>query len=197
MVDSLKQRLIGAVLLLAAVIAVAIFLVNNANDTIEQPVETIQPDFVSSVSSEQPEIATVEPEVLLDPQKLEPIPDTAKTVAIQPSQKVAVKQEEKTKPEVKESVKVAKKKIESSVATNRTQWLVQLASFSKKSNAQALQDKVSKLGFKAHIETVTKNSNTNYRVRIGPESDRSQVDKIVKVVSQSLSLTPQVLTVKP
>lgn len=213
--NSLKQRLIGAILLLTAVVIVAIFLVNSANDGIEDSVQTIQPDFVSSVNTEHEEVAVVEPEVLLDPHKLEASSESKKVeqsiTSSRPEVKKAVIEPKAAKQEVKKEATVATvpepkpetKPVQTTVeATDNKsvslepQWVIQLASFSQQANAKALEKKVAGLGLKAHIEEVTSNNKTNYRVRIGPESDRGRIDQIVKKVSESLALKPQVLTVK-
>jgi DedD protein len=213
--NSTKQRLIGAALLLVVVLVVAVFLVNSANDGMEQPVQTIQPDFVSSVTTEPEQIATAEPEVLLDPHKLEASEETVvveKAEQIQHQLTVNSKQEtigdESNDvvvtpthiPTVKQAPDIAPKTAESNTAnpttTPTSQWVIQLASFSQQANAEALKQKVAALGLKAHIEEVIANNKTNYRVRIGPESDRKRIDQIVKKVSDSLALKPQVLTVK-
>lgn len=210
--NSTKQRLIGAALLLVVVLVVAVFLVNSANDGIEQPVQTIQPDFVSSVTTEPEQIATAEPEVLLDPHKLEASEETVVEEAqqIQPQLTANLKQEtieEQSNdavvtptPTVKQVPAVAPKNVESNTVNPTTipttQWVIQLASFSQQANAEALKQKAVALGLKAHIEEVIANNKTNYRLRIGPESDRKRIDQIVKKVSDSLALKPQVLTVK-
>lgn len=196
---NLQQRLIGALLLLTTIIAVAVFLVQNANNSLNPPVETIQPDFVSTIETDTIEVQSAEPEALLDPHQLESEP----TKPIEP-----IKPQVQQSPVVEEKVveKTVDLKVEKPIAvkpkppvevtTSGPQWVIQLASFSQQKNAQALEAKANKLGLKAHIEELSQNNKTTYRVRIGPESNRQTVDDIVKKISQTLSLKPQVLTLK-
>ena len=57
-------------------------------------------------------------------------------------------------------------------------WVVQLGSFSSEENAEALNQKLRKAGFKAFVEPLKHNNSTVYRVRIGPELKRSDADAI-------------------
>ena len=95
---------------------------------------------------------------------------------------------EAEKPVEKELVKQAEE-----IVINKEQWLIQLASFSQKPNAIALQSKVKQLGLTANIEHV----GTVYRVRIGPESSRAAAEELVAKLADELKLEPQILTVKP
>lgn len=219
MADILKQRLIGALLVLSVIIIVAFFLVKNAtNNTANDVSITKQPEFITSVESLPVEVAEVVQETLVDPHKLvekelspivvaesnpneipipaektasnleaEMIETTAHTKLAEKSEKIAeIVQSEK--PMETELIKQAEK-----VVLNKEQWLIQLASFSQKPNAIALQSKVKQLGFAANIEHV----GTVYRVRIGPESSRAAAEKLVAKLADELKLKPQILTVKP
>ncbi|MEM6998400.1 MAG: SPOR domain-containing protein, partial [Pseudomonadota bacterium] len=50
-----------------------------------------------------------------------------------------------------------------------TAWVVQLGSFESKVNADKLNLSLRKSGFPAFVEPLTKNGETSYRVRVGPE----------------------------
>ncbi len=219
MADLLKQRLIGALLVLSIIIIVAFFLVKNATNNAADDVSiTKKTEFTSSVESLPVEVAEVDQETLVDPHGLaqkelspvvaaesnpneiaipaekavstleaEIIKATADTKLAEKSEKITdiVKPE---KPVETELVKQAEK-----VVSNKEQWLIQLASFSQKPNAIALQSKVKQLGLTANIEHV----GTVYRVRIGPESSRAAAEELVAKLADELKLEPQILTVKP
>jgi len=68
-------------------------------------------------------------------------------------------------------------------------WDVQLGSFSSSVNALALQDKVRKAGFRAFVEKVKGEQGTSYRVRVGPESSRERADALREQVQGKLKLT--------
>lgn len=59
-----------------------------------------------------------------------------------------------------------------------TAWVVQLGSFSSEEKAEMLNQKLRKAGFKAFVEPLKQNNGVLYRVRIGPELKRSDADAI-------------------
>ena len=69
-----------------------------------------------------------------------------------------------------------------------TAWVVQLGSFSSAENAEALNQKLRKAGFKAFVEPLKQNNGAIYRVRIGPELKRSDADVINDRLKQDLQL---------
>lgn len=69
-----------------------------------------------------------------------------------------------------------------------TAWVVQLGSFSSSENAEALNQKLRKAGFKAFVEPLKQNTGTIYRVRIGPELKRSDADMINDRLKKDLQI---------
>jgi DedD protein len=69
-----------------------------------------------------------------------------------------------------------------------TAWVVQLGSFSSSENAEALNQKLRKAGFKAFVEPLKQDAGTIYRVRIGPELKRSDADKINDQLKKDLQI---------
>ncbi len=59
-------------------------------------------------------------------------------------------------------------------------WVVQLGSFSNQVNAQGLVSKLQAQGFAAFIEELADNSESIFRVRVGPELDRDDAENIQK-----------------
>lgn len=55
---------------------------------------------------------------------------------------------------------------------------LQVSTVTIKDNAYALRDKLRKEGYAAYVESRTKNGKTSYRVRIGPELDKSRLEKM-------------------
>jgi len=225
MADILKQRLIGALLVLSVIIIVAFFLVKNATDNSVGNTPTIQQtEFTTSVESLPIEVADVAQETLVDPHSLiQEEPASALIVESKPNQisipavkKILDKEVDAIETKVtaklaEESEKVAKiiepvkpvemvKQVEKALAkqvdkvtVNKEQWLIQLASFSQKPNAIALQSKVKKLGLTANIE----HAGAVYRVQVGPEDSREVAEKLAAKLADELKLKPQILTIKP
>lgn len=223
MADLLKQRLIGALLVLSIIIFIAVYLVNNATDNDPSAASTIkQPEFTTSVESLPVETADVVEEALVDPHDLQqkvttavvesaPIQEITSTVKATVNETVATiekkadekvqvvlvekrKAIEKVTEPTKPVAKVEPKQVEKVEAkVNKEQWLIQLASFSQKPNALALQAKVKQLGLTANIEHV----GSVYRVQVGPESNRDSAEKLAAKLASELKLKPQILTLKP
>lgn len=173
MTDIIKQRLIGALLLLTVIVLLAAFLVNSASQgdaekNISEPPKA--PSFISSIEPMPVEKVDVEQEVLLDPHKLE-MTENNLTANI----------------EVADTMPAPTTNI-----TVEQSWIIQLAGFGVKENAQAFNEKVKALGFNSKIEQ----KELIYRVRIGPESNKQHVDKIVIDIAKKLEIKAQILSVK-
>jgi len=57
-------------------------------------------------------------------------------------------------------------------------WALQLGSFSKEANAEAMRDRLRAKGYASYVDVLKKPKRTTYRVRIGPELDKQQLEKI-------------------
>jgi DedD protein len=57
-------------------------------------------------------------------------------------------------------------------------WALQLGSFSKEDNALAMRDKFRAKGYACYVDELKKIDRTVYRVRIGPELDKQQLEKL-------------------
>ncbi|MDH5357366.1 MAG: SPOR domain-containing protein [Gammaproteobacteria bacterium] len=180
MTDIMKQRLLGSLLLLCVIAVTAFYLVKNANNTSvshEQVIEQVEfVPTVEPITEETVDVSTEAPEPVVDTPQPEQSPavdsiegDTAKVESISPSNNSNAQQS----------------------------WTIQLGSFSVQENAQALKDKASKLGYDVKIKQVITQDRSSYRVRIGPEYDRQQVDKIVNQLAAQLAIKPQVLLSNP
>jgi len=65
---------------------------------------------------------------------------------------------------------------------------LQVSTVTVKNNAYALRDKLRKGGYSAYVETRTRNGKTSYRVRIGPELDKSRLEQMKKTLSKEQGL---------
>lgn len=57
-------------------------------------------------------------------------------------------------------------------------WALQLGSFSQEKNAEAMRDDFRAKGYAGYVDVLKKPGRTIYRVRIGPELDKQQVEKL-------------------
>jgi DedD protein len=57
-------------------------------------------------------------------------------------------------------------------------WALQVGSFSEDRNARVLRDRLRANGYAAYIDEQKSADRVRYRVRIGPELDRSRIDRL-------------------
>lgn len=74
-----------------------------------------------------------------------------------------------------------------------TAWVVQLGSFNAKENADLLNEKLRKAGYPAFVEPIKLGSGIIYRVRVGPELLRSDADSLLDKLKTSMKLDGIVL----
>jgi DedD protein len=180
--DKLKQRLVGAVVLISlAVIFVPMLLDGGERSTMPmfgsnipdkphyqfEPLEIpLQP--VPPITEERP--------VLID--RPEPTP---KPVATPPAVEAKPKTASPATPKVEPKSTTAD-------TDNATAWVVQVGSFSQSSNALALRDKLRSNGFTAFVEKVKAAEGTIYRVRVGPELKRENAEKQLQRLQREMKL---------
>ncbi|MGR8935280.1 MAG: SPOR domain-containing protein [Gammaproteobacteria bacterium] len=74
-------------------------------------------------------------------------------------------------------------------------WVVQLGSFSQKTNADALVNKLRTQGFNAYSDSIqVAGKGTMYRVRIGPELDKKRAQAMQKKLQQSSGSSGMLMT---
>jgi DedD protein len=175
--ERLKQRLVGAVVLVSlAVIFIPMLLdggeeggmplfgsnipdkPNYRFEPLDIPLEPVEP-----VSEEEP--------VLVD----KPEPAEEKPV----EKKAASEQTAETEELVTKSDKPHEAAVERDTSEPKSDavgWMVQVGSFSSSENAFTLRNKLRSKGFTTFVERLKANGNTVYRVRIGPELERAAAE---------------------
>jgi len=182
-----QQRLIGAILLLCLLSGIAFFLMSNANEPDDNlQAEVIAPAFTSvieAIPEGDVEIMSNEAEeALLDPHNLAAI---EKELEIKQSvvTKEVTDQKESDKPikEVKLKAPVSSPSI--------TVWFLQVGSFSVEANALKMQQQVLELGYEAKITQ----SGKAYRVRVGPNDNKTQLEKVALKLQNKLQIKSQII----
>ena len=212
MEQSVKQRVVGAVVLVAlAVIFIPVFL--------ESPDETGVPqDLELPQEMEDLREGRIEP---LEP--LELPPETVTTVVIEePSAEEGSATESSTSPEsqttpaedTQEQVQADTEAVPVPVPTPgsapepevptaatpvdesvvKSGWVVQVGAFGSQDNAFALRDKLRKAGFTTFVEKVQVSGNTLYRVRVGPEIERTDADALLQKLTRETGVKGKVMS---
>ena len=178
---ALKERIIGAVVLVVfVVLVVPIFLDGPPEDG-----ETIS-ERVMLPGQEDQKSQTV----VLDRNRTQPVP-AATTSAAAPVRQVPAQQEpvqeeavrEEPKPDVvpdKPVEEPAPKPAPQPAASTTGMWAVQLGSFSNKENAEKLAANLRKQGYAAFLSQLTTENGQLHRVRIGPQKDRESAEEMAK-----------------
>ncbi len=186
---ALKERIIGAVVLVVFVVLVVPIFLDGPPDDAE-----IVSQSVLLPGQEEQKTQTV----VLDRDRTEPVPTAAQPTPTPTTQTRAepareepaeerpapvVQQREEAPPPVPEPVKEPANEPERAApepaaASTTGMWAVQLGSFSNKDNAERLASDLRKQGYAAFISEVSTNSGQMHRVRIGPQKDRPSAEQM-------------------
>ena len=121
-------------------------------------------------------------------QKAESLPVTPKRIPIAeglPEPKVPTKP--KSESIVESIVSLAKK--DKKPVVKETVWAVQVGSFSNRSNALGLKEKLRKKKIHAFVERVLKDNKAVYRVRVGPAVTRKKAEALKQKLKKDLKLS--------
>lgn len=182
----LKQRLVGAIVLVALGVIFIPILLSGGRDT-EMPV------FGSNVPEKTQDILNIK-HLDIDVDELsntEPAAVNVKRVFVAkniPEPKLIKEKEKSIRTSIIETLKeVTTTKKEPVI--KKTVWAVQVGSFAKKSNALRLKEKLRKKKMPAFIERIVNNNKAVYRVRVGPESSRKKAEVVKQKLIKELMLT--------
>lgn len=196
----LKERLIGAaVLVMLAVIFIPMLLDNSTQKETEITETNIPPrpdtQFssrikpVTDLSTSRPETAPVKAsETGITEAPQEAVPDVQpepKVVAGSPAPQAAVPPVTPASQRDEESPKTV---VEQSKTGNRglNAWVVQIGSFTSEANAKSLHDQARSMGFTSFVEPLQQEGAMAYRVRVGPELSRSDAVTLAARLTNSL-----------
>ncbi len=187
MTDELRQRLVGAVVLvLVAVIFLPMFFrqPETEDERVSEPVIPPKPeaDFSSRIvplAEESLGDAGTEPAATVEPKLPQaPIAESSPAAPEVPAGTAPAAAGEAAMPaEMALAAPVETAPAEGGLGG----WVVQVGSFSRRENAVALEARLKTRGFSAFVEELTRDKKTIYRVRIGPELSK---DKAIAVRDQ-------------
>lgn len=205
MEQTLKQRLIGAIVLVSlAVIFIPIILEGPDDDWTprshsipEQPQMDYRADMELQLPPETPVVDETVAMEVISQQPLER--DSQPTVEAVKKQPVAVKVPDPVKvPEpVKATPKPAPPAKQAAQAVPKMQplkgWFVQVGSFGQEMNARGLQDRLATSGFQVQLEDVELGKKHAYRVLVGPSTSRAAAEKQAEKLNSSQQLKGMVI----
>lgn len=200
---ALKERLIGAiVLVVVAVLVVPVFLDGPSSDD-----EIVTEQVTLPGQNDQPRMQQT---IVLERDRDEPVPSAAPApdpVPIEaPTPAAAAEQKPKTspaRPEADEAETVAAEVVaepESAPPAEQERrpapeaapaaaagglWAVQLGSFSNRENAEKLASDLRGEGYAAFLSRLEANGAELHRVRVGPQKDRGAAESVAATLADS------------
>ena len=174
--QQLKERLIGiTALVLVAIVFIPMFFKKSTDLALREKenVEFINENESEFISKLKPmtETAAIEDN------------NTQITAVEEPTQITAVEEQ------------VNKDKVSSkTVEMGQMNWIVQIGSFSSKENAEKLNKKVKKAGFRSFVNPITIDDKTMHQVCLGPEYDMTAANELLKEIKDWIDKNKMNLT---
>jgi DedD protein len=213
METTLKQRLIGAAVIIAlAVIFVPMILDGSGRQESAAINMEVPPEPTFTFESELPDSKKLDelPPIANSTEPSEaPTQEVAEPMAAEKPQKTEIKSDNKSadKTEVATATQMAKptpdvavvEATENHIKTNPalSAWAVQVAAFSEKGKALALQEKLLASKLSAFTEQSGSGNKLVYRVKVGPELKRENADKLRDKIEKEFGLQGSFVTKHP
>jgi len=186
----LKQRLVGAIVLVALGVIFVPMLLEGPNRTLVPKMEALPEleDHAISAPLESfpaPNAIPDEPDtsvILADPQ-----PAAVSEAPVEPAELEPEPAQLVTEPEPEPENRLTKSEPLGS-------WVVQMGSFSNEQNALRRRDKLRKNGFVAQVEKATIDGKPRFRVRVGPFLERADAEQSRKQIQDKLALKGRVFS---
>ena len=188
----LKQRLVGATVLVALGVIFVPLILEGPSQTLVPEMEALpEPeDQVISAPLESfpaPDAIPAEPDtaiILTAPQ-----PAAVSEAPAEPAQPVA-----EPEPEPEPVAAAPEPETKPAKSAPLGSWVVQMGSFSSEQNARRLRDKLRKNGFVTQVEKARIDGKQRFRVRVGPFLERAEAEQSRKQIQDKLTLKGRVLS---
>ncbi len=184
----LKERLVGAVVLVAIAITLIPIILSDPPETSVVSGSDIREKSEMGFSSRI--IPIVEDDAEAASSTIESTKtgsEDSKSGKVQKENKQDVLVEENISEN--EKISSAKEAVQNDVEVGSSVWwIVQLGSFTDAENAASLKEKLKEAGFQAFVEPFKENGEISYKVRVGPEIKRLEVDLLLKSLKEKTKL---------
>ena len=187
-----KQRVVGAVVLVAlAVIFIPILLEGPDDETGPRSLDIPQPLQEMRAGHIEP----MEPVLVVPPEPVTTVVigeqgtvvmEAPAIVPVEPPAVPAPPSEPVTAPVPAETAP--------SPAPVASGWVVQVGAFGQEANAIALRDRLRKTGHTAFVERIKVNGDAVYRVRVGPYAKRAEAEALLPGLSRDAGLQGRVMS---
>ena len=193
--DQLKQRLVGAIVLVSlAVIFIPMILPGGGmGDSMNIRKVPSEPDYRFPPPKSAPKAPPISDAVIV------PMGDSDPKVGTKASTKASTPEKKTSSKKTSDNQKMATKPVVSTSDKKPdikpgqvTAWIVQVGSFTSSPNAKALRDKLRKMGYASFVEALKGKQGMIYRVRVGPELTRTRAEKLQKQLVKKAKLNGMV-----
>jgi len=174
----LKQRVTGALVLVALAVIFVPMLLEGPGDTLVPEMDALPDNLEQPFSGALPSFPAPD-EVPPTPKKAVLLQDTGKTASEADAHDKLV-----PPPEITEQKPVKPGQM--------VRWVVQAGSFSSQGNALGLRDKLRKAKIDAQVEKVVVDGKTRFRVQMGPYLKRDEAEKANRTLETSYNLKGRV-----
>ncbi|NOR52400.1 MAG: hypothetical protein GQ470_07260 [Gammaproteobacteria bacterium] len=190
--QKLKQRIIGAIVLISLAVIFIPFLLDGSHENIVPLREHQTPNrpnfYFEEIKLPPPVDAGRVPSRIIN----------SSTDVSSPKQ--LEKQKKNSEPPVARAAS-KKPKIKTTAPTGNVDapsaWVVQIVSLTNAKRALELTARLKKLGFFAFLEEIQKDGKTYYRVRVGPELEQAEAEAIRQKIDKKMNLDGKVMQFKP
>jgi DedD protein len=180
---ALKQRLIGAAVLVVLAVIFVPMLIESGGRTETQVVDLSIP--AEPDQKLETRVVPLDPAAVPQPAQPAPAPaDTVATVDAPVAPRADALEDEPVAP-VATPASARPQQLPAPAATPRGRYVVSFGSYAKKDNAQALVEALRKAKIQAYAEDVDVNGQPGQRVRAGPFVDRTQADQVRLLARQA------------
>ncbi|OEY67704.1 SPOR domain-containing protein [Marinobacter sp. X15-166B] len=207
--DGLKQRIIGALVLISLVVIFVPMLfdephserTSRAITLPEEPpfpevhVPQPKPADIPSYRLEEPADTAAPPARQAPPS--EPLPELAEPAITQPAPPearepeppVASTPEPRPEPRPEPAARVPAETASADFTRSlKGAWVIQLGSFGNAENARRLRDRVREKGYHSHLQEVPRGDSSLTRVFSGPFADKSEAERAKKALDAAFGL---------
>ena len=192
--EQLKQRLVGAAVIVSLIVIFVPMLWDEPEDTEPVEIDTQIPDKPAALQQPLPSR-----EILP-----KPVPQVPMTSLAEPQQapeaETSVSEAETMTPEPDRSPDLSSIPepipIDGEREAGRSTpvaWLVQVASFTQQENATRLVDRLKQANMPAQLQEVTIGGKRHYRVQMLPQLDRKDAEKLIERIKNEFKLTATLL----
>jgi len=197
--QQLKQRIIGAIVLISLAIIFIPALLDGSHKNVSPLKERQTPQKPNFYFEEIKLPASVEPGAapsrIVDSSKDIAPPKQATKPAKSTAKKVAKVKSDKVSPKIEKPPVTSAKSDVTSPAPSV--WVVQIVSLTNSKRALELRDKLKKQTFPAFVEELTKDGKKFYRVRVGPELTRGEAEVLQQKIKKKMKLDGRVMRYQP